>query len=48
MHDLSNDKLDFSIGIRFQQIFDINEDYKITHLHSLYGLKVNIGKSIKL
>ena len=48
MHDLSSDKLDFSIGIRFQQVFDINEDYKITHLHGLYGLNVNIGKSIKL
>ena len=48
MHDLSNDKLDFSIGIRFQQIFDVNKDYKVSHLHGLYGLNINIGKSFTL
>jgi len=48
MHDLSNDKLDFSIGIRFQQIFDINKNYKVSHLHGLYGLNINIGKSFTL
>jgi len=50
MHKLSNqnDKMDFSIGIRLQQVFDINENYKVTHLHGLYGLNINIGKSIKL
>lgn len=48
MHDLSNDKLDFSIGIRFQQIFDVNKNYKVSHLHGLYGLNINIGKSFTL
>ena len=48
MHDLSSDKLDFSIGIRFQQIFDINENYKVQHLHGLYGLNLNFGKTLKL
>ena len=50
MHKLTNstDKLDCSIGIRFHQIFNINEDYKVEHVHSLYGILMNIGKSIKL
>ena len=50
MHKLSNinDKLDCSIGIRFQQIFDVSDYWKIEHIHSLYGIFINIGKSIKL
>ena len=40
------DKVDISIGIRFQQIFDVNKNYKVSHLHGLYGLNINIGKSI--
>ena len=50
MHKLSNEnnKIDFAIGIRLQQIFNITEDYKVSHLHSLYGLNISIGKSITL
>ena len=50
MHQLSNmtDDLDVSIGIRFHQIFDVDKDWKVSHLHSLYGLNINIGKSITL
>ena len=50
MHDLPNtvNNLDVSIGIRFQQIFDVNKDWKISHLHGLYGLNINIGRSIAL
>ena len=43
-----NNKLDCSIGIRFQQIFDVSDNWKIEHIHSLYGIFINIGKSIKL
>ena len=48
MHDLSISKVDVSIGIRFQQIFDVDKNYKVSHLHGLYGLNINIGKSITL
>ena len=50
MHDLPNtvDNLDISIGIRLQQIFDVDKDWKISHLHGLYGLNINIGRSITL
>ena len=50
MHELSNlnDKLDCSIGIRLHQIFDVDENYKVEHIHSLYGIIMNIGKSIQL
>ena len=46
MHKLPHEKLDISIGIRFEQILDINKNYKIKHLHGLYGLNIKIGKSI--
>ena len=48
MHDLSISKVDVSIGIRFQQIFDVDKKYRVSHLHGLYGLNINIGKSITL
>ena len=50
MHDLPNtvNNLDVSIGIRIQQIFDVNKDWKISHLHGLYGLNITIGRSIVL
>ena len=50
MHELSNlnDKLNCSIGIRFHQIFNVDENYKVEHVHSLYGILMNVGKSIKL
>ncbi len=46
MHKLPNEKLDISIGIRFQQIFDLKKNHKIKHLHGLYGLNVKFGKTI--
>jgi len=46
MHKLPNDKLDISIGLRLQQVFDINKNYKIEHLHGLYGINIKVGKPI--
>ena len=46
-HKLPLKKLDFSIGIRFQQVFDIQKNYKVKHMHGLYGLNLKFGKVIK-
>ena len=46
-HKLPLKKLDLSIGIRFQQVFDIQKNYRIKHMHGLYGLNVKFGKAIK-
>ena len=40
-------KLDLSIGFRFQQVFDIQKNYRVKHMHGLYGLNLKFGKAIK-
>jgi len=46
-HKLPLKKLDLSIGIRFQQVFDIQRNYRVKHMHGLYGLNIKFGKAIK-
>ena len=46
-HKLPLKKLDLSIGIRFQQVIDIQKNYRFKHMHGLYGLNLKFGKTIK-
>ena len=46
MHNIPNDKLDVSIGIRMHQIFNVTDNWEIEHAHGLYGLNIIFGHKI--
>jgi len=46
-HKLPLKNLDLSVGIRFQQVFDLQKNYRVEHRQALYGLNLKFGKTIK-